>query len=664
MTDGLTAMQRATVAALTDTVVPRLERAEDPTGFWARRGTDSGAHLFLEQTLLVNLPPEAREGLLQLVDAMGTMGLAHASPAMREVVVKTVANLSPDAAVGVATLAQLLLFFYYGAPDEAGPNPNWAQFGYAGPPPVEPPPPKRLRPMVPDGDELTLDADVVVVGSGAGGGVIAGTLATAGHKVVVLEAGGYFDAEDFNQLELWAYQNLYYRGGPHPTADGNISIQSGACLGGGTLVNWTNCLRTTPWVRAQWAQEHGLEGVDGPDYDRHLDAVLARISATDACSDLNGPHLRMKEGCEKLGYDFNLTVRNTDPARYDPDSAAHMGFGDRSGAKQGTLHTYLQDAADHGADIVVRCSAERILLEGGRATGVEATWTGDDGRTARVTVRAPQVVVAASALESPALLLRSGIGGPAVGDYLRLHPTLALVGIYADDQKAWWGPPQAGLCHEFADTGEGYGFLIEGAQYAPANVGAAIPWTSGAAHKDVVSAFARAATFIAVTRDRGHGRVTIDAAGNAVHHYAVTDELDQANLRRGLTEMARLHEAAGAESIIGLAAGLPRWSSGEDLAPFLDQLYAVPLGAGGHRLFTAHETGSCRMGADPSTSVADPWGQLHDTKGVWIGDGSAFPTPSGTNPMISIMALAHRTAETIASTISSAPSAPLAAGRP
>ena len=116
-----------------------------------------------------------------------------------------------------------------------------------------------------------------IVGSGAGGGVIAGELAKAGLKVCVVEAAGYFNESDFNQLELSAYENMYWRGGPQPTADFNVTLQAGAGLGGGTVINWTNCLRTQPWVREQWATEHGLEGVDGPDYDGHLDAVFDRL---------------------------------------------------------------------------------------------------------------------------------------------------------------------------------------------------------------------------------------------------------------------------------------------------------------------------------------------------------------------------------------------------
>ena len=132
--------------------------------------------------------------------------------------------------------------------------------------------------------------------------MIAGTLAQAGKSVVVLEQGGYFNEADFNQLELWAMQNLYRAGGPTATEDGSMVLLAGASLGGGTTINWTNCLRTRPSVRAEWATEHGLEGVDGPDFDRHLDAVWERIGVTDACSDHNRPHELLEAACRELGY--------------------------------------------------------------------------------------------------------------------------------------------------------------------------------------------------------------------------------------------------------------------------------------------------------------------------------------------------------------------------
>ena len=161
----------------------------------------------------------------------------------------------------------------------------------------------------------------------------------------------------------------------------------------------------------------------------------------------------------------------------------------------------------------------------------------------------------------------------------------------------------------------------------------------------MLEGYGRAASFIALLRDHGHGRVTIDADGNAVPSYALVDELDVRNTHRGLDAMARVHEAAGAEEIAGLCAGLPRWQRGDDLDAFVGDLAVHPAGGGRAPAVLAHQMGTCRMGGDPATSVANPEGELHDTPGVWIGDGSAFPSASGTNPMITIMALASRTSE-------------------
>jgi len=646
---GLTDAPREALRAFCDTIVPSIPRPDDPDGFWARKASDLAVEEGVEQ-IISTLPPELQEGLGQLLDALAQRGFGNMSQASREQLLWNVTMSDPDAAQGVGALTAMTTFLYYGAPDpQTGQNPNWQTFGYPGPsiPPVTSD--KAINPVVPDGDSFELEADVCVVGSGAGGGVIAGTLAQQGLKVVVIEAAGYFDESDFKQIELLAYQDMYWRGGPTPTADGNVSLQAGTTLGGGTTINWTNCLRTYPWVREQWATEFGLEGVDGPDYDAHLDAVLGRIGATTKASDLNQPQQKMKDGCERLGWDFRPVVRNVDLEKYSPEASGYLGFGDPSGAKNSTEKTYLRDAVENEAEVLVRTRAQRILVENGQAVGVEAVYADPaSGRTAQVTVRAPNVVVACGALESPALLLRSQIGGPAVGDYLRLHPCAAVLGTYGEDLRAWWGAPHAGLSHEFENVQDGYGFLIEAAQYTTAIGGSAIPWTSGAEHKDAMSRYRYGTSFIALTRDHGHGRVVIDQNGEAAPFYSVDDPLDQRHLRMGIEKIARLHEAAGANEITSLAARMPRWRRGDDLERFIERAQRVPLRAGGQKLFSAHQMGTCRMGSDPSTSVANPFGELHDTNGVWIGDGSAFPTPSGTNPMISIMALARRTAFAIA----------------
>jgi choline dehydrogenase-like flavoprotein len=641
--------QQAVLTAVCDTVVPSLARKRDPDGLWGRKasdiGVDAGAALLISE-----IPdPELRGGLLQLIDALGGQGITRApSQESREQILRNTALSDPRAAAGVAALIGMTLFLNYGAPDpQTGKNVNWEAFGYPGPISAPPQVEKPLRIHEPGGSEETLEADICIVGSGSGGSVIAALLAERGLSVVVLEAAGYYNESDFNQLELPAYQQMFWRGGPTPTADGNVSLVAGTTLGGGTTINWTNCLRTRPWVRAQWA-EHGLGDVGESAFDRHLDAVLERISANEQCSDLNGTQQRLREGTEALGWSFETIVRNSDRDKYSPETAAYLGFGDQSGSKQSADRTWLADAQEHEARFLTFTRATRVLVEGGRAAGVEAVWQPPDGRGAKVTVRAPRVVVACGSLESPALLLRSGIGGPAVGHNLRLHPSSVVGGAYGADQEAWWGAPQAGLCDEFADTGDGYGFLIETAQYAPGLIGSATPWISAADHKQRMEDFRFTANFISLTRDRGAGQVSVDANGESLPMYAVTDELDLENLKKGIEVQIRLHEAAGAHMIGPLAEGAPTWRRGDDLEAFIGAVKRIPFRAGGYKLFSAHQMGSCRMGEDPQTSVAGPWGELHDTKGVWIGDASAFPTSSGTNPMVSIMALSHRTAEAIA----------------
>jgi choline dehydrogenase-like flavoprotein len=646
VSEGLNETQQAALRDLCTTVAPSIEHDPDPHGLWAW-GADKGITIQAVQDAIEAIPdPVARGGLIEMLDAFSAEGLGDApSQEAREAILAGVGESSPEAGAGVATLVGLILFMHYGVPDpRSGVNPAWEAFGFPGPPGPPPDVPKTLTTVELDGDAQTMEADAVIVGSGSGGGVIAATLAKAGLDVIVLEASGYFNESDFDGYELSAYERMFWRGGPQPTADLNISLQAGTTLGGGTTINWTNCLRTRDWVRDEWAGEHGLEGVDGPDYDAHLDAVMERLSANDKCSDLNGTQQRMKEGAAKLDWHSETIIRNADPRRYSAETAGFLGFGDFSGSKQSGDRTFLADAAGDGARLVVRARVQRILTEGGNAAGVEAV--GESG--AKLTVRAPRVVVACGSLESPALLLRSQIGGPAVGQNLHLHPSSATFAGYSEDQKAWMGPPQAFLVDEFADTGDGYGFLIESAQYAPGLVGSALPWSGAVSHRELLERIRFGATFISLTRDRGGGRVTIDANGEAVPEYAVTDELDLENLRQGIEAQMRIHEAAGADEIFSLAAGLPGWKRGEDLDAAIDTAQGAHMGFGGQRLFSAHQMGTCRMGTDAKTSVANPWGELHDTPGVFIGDGSAFPTASGTNPMITIMALARRTATAIA----------------
>ncbi|HSP36941.1 MAG TPA: GMC family oxidoreductase [Frankiaceae bacterium] len=652
-------LQRDTLAALADTfcaAVPAPDGA-DPDGFFARTASDLGVPAAAEQYLLAMVPEAQLTGLMQLIDTMASLGLKNQPLVTREVIAKTVAGIAPEARAGVDAIRQLVLLLAYGNPDETGVNPFWKTWGYPGPVSAPPDVPKTLSTITPDGDtELT--ADVVVVGSGSGGGVMAAELAKAGHDVLVLEMGGYFNEADFNQYELWAYENLYLRGGYFPTADLNVSMISGSNVGGGSTVNWSNSVKPRADVRARWAREFGMEGLDTDEFDGHVQAVLDRISANTDCSDRNGPHQRMEAGAASFGWHVRTSALNTHKDRYDPVLAGYTGFGDQSGAKQGSMKTWLQDACDAGARVLPRTKARRILVDNGRAAGVEASFADPaTGATATVTVHAKAVVAACGSLETPALLLRSGIGGPSVGSGLRLHPSTVVGGIYPEQQDMWWGPPQASILDEFADkdadetgtgstdsSGIGYGHIIEGIQHGLALLSASMRWQSAAQHKELLAKIGRASFFVGITQDRGSGAVVIDESGEAVHLYPISDELDRRHIYETLEAMVRLHEAAGAEEIHVPSPDLEPWRRGEDLDAFIATMQAAPLGFGGIAVFSAHQMGSAHIGTDPASSVTRPTGELHDTPGVWIGDTSEFPSCSGENPMVSCMSLARRTA--------------------
>ena len=313
-----------------------------------------------------------------------------------------------------------------------------------------------------------------------------------------------------------------------------------------------------------------------------------------------------------------------------------MGFGDVSGSKQSTAKTYLDDAHVPAPTSSPTAEPSAILVENGRAAGVEATWTepkATDGATAEWSSAHPTVVVACGSIESPALLLRSGIGGPAAGRVPAPAPD------HGDQRllrraRTGAGARRRRRSHTSSPNLEdGYGFLLECSQSTTGLFGAATPWTSGREHKR---------RMLDWTQDRGlhqpHPRPRPRAGRRStttaapVAHYRLDDELDQHNFRRGLAEMIKLHDAAGAERIIALARGRRTGSAARTSTSFIAEISSGSLEPRDHAIFSAHQMGSCRMGTDPATSVADPWGELHDTKGVWIGDASAFPTRLGHEP--------------------------------
>ncbi len=548
-------------------------------------------------------------------------------------------------------LKRLVLFLYY-APESGAPSSAvWSDLGYA---PVEAPvgpvaPSPVLPPTVrlPPGGDLT--TDVCIVGSGAGGSVVAARLATAGLRVLVVEAGPDLARAAFPLGEGAGFDRLYHSHGLLGTKDQAFSVLAGTVVGGSTTVNWMTCLEPEPPVRAEW-ERLGMDGAAGADLDRRIAGVRARLHVTREESQQNANNAVLARGCAALGFeegvDYETIPRNAlgCASRCQPCS-----FGCPYGAKQSAAETYLKDARLAGAQLLCDARVERVRLERGQVRGVEGRLhDGGEGRPFRVVARV--VVVAGGAIESPALLLRSGLRG-AVGRGLHLHPTSAVLGVHATPIRMWEGPMQTVVVRRWQrrDPARRAAWL-ESTPAHPGLAAQAAPWRGSEDHRRLMLSLERASATIALVRDRTPGRVLVDATGAAVVDYAMGQE-DREQLTLGLLEAARLQRAAGAQRVATLHNRGPSAGDGASPIPaqafdaFLEEVRHEGIRPNAVGLFSAHPTGSLPLGPDGSGSATDPSGRVWGVEGLWVADGSLLPSAPGVNPMLSIAAVADRTAD-------------------
>ncbi len=514
--------------------------------------------------------------------------------------------------------------------------------GYPGP--LGPPPQvaKPIRPLVIARDS-TLDCDVVIVGSGAGGGVVAGELAAQGKDVIVLEKGGYRNAADFTHEESEALETMYDAGGLLTSRDLGLVVLQGATLGGGTVINYTTSFHTPAAVREEWAREHELPHFTSAEFTHALDAVAQRLGVNTTHATPSARDRVLIRGLEQMGWHHGLLPRDVRGCPQD-DGCGYCGFGCRRDAKQSTLITYLQDAAARGARFVVDCDVRRVTLERGFATGVVARVAEHN-----LTVRARSIVVAAGSIHSPALLLRSGIALPALGRHLALHPATAVLADMDEDVRPWTGTVQAHYSDQFANLDEGYGFKFETAPIHPSLQALATPWESAAQYQTRMARLPRTALVGILLRDRFGGRITVDRDGDPIVDYRLS-RYDARHVRRALAAAAELLEAAGAREIW---APLSRFISYQPGAPkaredWLARVDAAGWGPNELLLVTFHQMASCRMGASARTSVVDAENRVWGIRNLYVADASTFPSASGVNPMLTVMAIAHRAAGIIA----------------
>lgn len=654
----LSPKQRAVLEAVCEALLPSLSQSDDPAGLFAA-GADKLGSARRAEALIAAIPdPGDRRRLKLLLGALenplvnlilsGRWGRLTKLPGRaRESILRGYSvSRFPLRRAGFQALKRLIHVAHYCWPAEDGRHPAWDANGYPGP---LPPPAETLAPLPAvtiERDEV-LECDVVVVGSGAGGGVVAGLLAEAGLAVVVLEKGGNPGSDDFTQIEGEMLSRYYLDGGLLMTHGGSLPILAGSCLGGGTVINYTTSFPLPARTRAEWDRLSGLRLFESSRFQHSLDRIGARSDVgtrwtTPGCRDQ-----LLERGCRNLGWHVGVIPRNVTACREGLE-CGYCGYGCRHGAKNSTARIYLAAAAVRGCRLVPHCEVGRILVREGRAAGVEAVVTGRNGGRFRLTVRTSTVVAACGSINTPALLRRSGMAHPRLGHGLRLHPATAVAGVFPERVEPWSGALQTRYSDEFADQGDGYGVKFETAPVHFALPASGFGWESARRHREDMARLAHLSIVGVLLRDRDAGRVAVGATGRPRVHYELSSH-DVANVRLGLQGAARLLAAAGAREVFSLHTPPVRATVG-DLG-WLERFTAGMDARGYTRCrmsyISFHQMASCAIGADSSRSVIAETGQVHGIRGLYVADASAFPTSSGVNPMITIMAVADHVARGI-----------------
>ena len=502
------------------------------------------------------------------------------------------------------------------------------------------------------GVDIVAEADVVIVGSGAGGGVTAEILVDAGLRVIIVEEGPLKSSRDFHMREAEAYTQLYQESASRKTRDKAINILQGRCVGGGTTVNWTSSFRTPPGTLQFWQQRRALQGLAAADLQPWFERMERRlhIAATGLAPNANNEALR--RGAAQLHIASAGIARNVRGCA----DLGYCGMGCPVDAKQSMLLTTLASALAGGAQLYTRLRAERLLWRDGQVEALSCVALDADGvhpRQVRATLRARHFVLAAGGIGTPALLLRSAAPDPHghLGKRTFLHPTLICSALMATPVEGYAGAPQSLYSDHFLHTQaiDGpLGFKIEVPPLHPLLFATTLQGY-GQAHAEIMREFAHAQTLIALLRDGFHehsqgGTVGLRADGTPLLDYPLGEVLWE-GARRAFLAMAEIQFAAGARRVFAVHEDCRGWGSWSEAKAGIAALELRPLRT---RVVSAHVMGGCGIGATAADGVVDSHGAHFQLHNVAVVDASVFPTSIGANPQLSIFALAAKNASHLA----------------
>ena len=544
----------------------------------------------------------------------------------------------------------------------------------------------------PTDEPETIETDVVIVGSGCGAAVSAKNLAEAGLKVIVVDKAYHWPPEHLPMSEENAAVQLFMQGGTIISDDTTTNVIAGSAWGGGGTVNWSASLQTQGYVRDEWSKSpHNLPFFTSTAFQDSLDRVCERMGVTAYGIRHNKTNQVILDGSRKLGWAVKEVPQNCG-GENDRHYCGYCTLGCGSCGKKGTTETFLPDAAKAGAVFVEGFDAQEVVFENRNgqktAIGIKGIWvsrdsnggvSGKDRNTRKVVIKAKRVITSAGTLQSPLLLLRSGLRNPNIGHNLHLHPVSLVFGIWDEEVRPWEGGILTAVCSEYENLdGHGHGPKIEAMTMLPGWNAPFLPWPGdGLDMKTLMARFKNMTGYISLTRDRDAGQVWPEKlTGKARVNYTVS-KFDQRHIMEGMIAIAKMLYVEGAREILTVVPGATPFIRDNVSEPasakeginnprfqaWLDEVRATGFPSPQTIFGSAHQMGTCRMGNNSRTSVVDPTGKVWGTEGLYVMDASVFPSASGVNPMITNMAISDWTSRELAKDMGAAGTDSSSAGR-
>lgn len=652
---NLTQKQYAALEAVCDTLIPSIIHENDQDNYWKRKASDldiPNKIIALISTLSSSEQSEFKKLLSILtVPVLGMTwggplkGVQHLQTQQIEKLLNRWANsLSNDLRNAFSKLKKICCLLYFGDSNDEN-NPNWKSINYPGP--LNYPTDDSFIPLPINVLEDNLSADVIIIGSGAGGAVVADKLAANGHSVIILEKGGNYQRNEFNQKEVDMMQKLFEKKGLLTSSDGGILFLAGNTLGGGTTINWAASLRTPDDVLEEWSVDHQNPHFT-QNYNQYFDYIEDKCSITKHCEH-NTQNNLLSIALSMSNFHVDVIPRNMKKPIFLNEKEAwnaegYASLGDKYGQKQGVNETFLRSATKNGAKIITSCNVQKIKIENGVATGVDAK---DSQNGREFTIHAKIIVVSAGALHTPCILKKSGLKHSEIGNNLYIHPAFPVPGVYDHPVEGWYGPMMTTLSSEFSKSYKNYGFRIETPPLHIGLISVANSWMSGMQFKEDMLKSSQTAVFLILLRDITGGKVNMNTDGNLDIQYKMGSQ-EKLFFKKALHETIKLHRKLEAEEISVLHNNLMKIKKNDaDMDKFLNKISSLKWQSNYFTLYSAHQMGTCRMGGNDRKHPVNPEGAVKEVKNLYVADGSLFPTASGVNPMLSIQALAAYVADNI-----------------